>query len=270
MSRAFTLSALLSLGLTAAALYVTRPPPPPRPWQPVAPGVQAALLSITGGGGAQAVRIDLREASVWVVDARDESGAGRLVSTAMRERIPGAVAAVNGGFFDAEGQPMGLVIAEGRETNSLRRADWGVLWIAEASAGVLHTRQWRAKAPEGVVGALQAGPRLVVSRRPVGLKVQEARRTVACVRARHELILLVTEAIEANALATWLARPVAHGGLGCADALNLDGGPSSQLSLHSEGLSLEVEGGWPVPNGLVVVPKGPPPQEAPAAGPQPY
>ena len=69
------------------------------------------------------------------------------------------------------------------------------------------------------------------------------------------MVLLVTEPVGAPSLAGWLSRPARRGGLGCHDALNLDGGPSTQASLRAGDTRLEVLGGWPVPTGLVVVPR---------------
>jgi hypothetical protein len=43
-------------------------------------------------------------------------------------------------------------------------------------------------------------------------------------------------------------------GLGCWDALNLDGGPSTQLVVKLPAMALSRPGGWGVPNALVVVP----------------
>lgn len=49
---------------------------------------------------------------------------------------------------------------------------------------------------------------------------------------------------------TWLADD-----LGCRDALLLDGGPSTQLSARVGPLSMDVHGGWGVPNGIGIVPR---------------
>ncbi len=56
----------------------------------------------------------------------------------------------------------------------------------------------------------------------------------------------------------WAALWAARGGLNCRNALNLDGGGSTQLSLrppHSATPSaqrLEIGGAWPVPDALVI------------------
>ncbi len=66
--------------------------------------------------------------------------------------------------------------------------------------------------------------------------------------------LVVSTKAEANAFARFLAGSPEKSGLGCVDALNLDGGPSTQLFVKLPGLDLSLPGGWGVPNALVVTP----------------
>ena len=53
---------------------------------------------------------------------------------------------------------------------------------------------------------------------------------------------------------TFLAESSEKTGLGCSDALNLDGGPSTQLVVRLPALTLSLRGGWGVPNALVATP----------------
>jgi len=69
------------------------------------------------------------------------------------------------------------------------------------------------------------------------------------------MMVTVPTPISLSDLAQNLARSTADGGLGCWVALNLDGGPSTQLSVATPALTLEVPGGWGVPNGLAILPK---------------
>ena len=66
------------------------------------------------------------------------------------------------------------------------------------------------------------------------------------------VVLVVSTKAEATAFARFLADPPDNGGLGCWDALNLDGGPSTQLVVKLPALTLSLPGGWGVPNALVV------------------
>jgi len=64
----------------------------------------------------------------------------------------------------------------------------------------------------------------------------------------------VSTKAETTAFARFLADPSEKGGVGCVDALNLDGGPSTQLAVKLPALKLSLLGRWGVPNALVVVP----------------
>ncbi len=65
----------------------------------------------------------------------------------------------------------------------------------------------------------------------------------------HQLV----EKAETTPFARFLTDPLEKGGLGCSDALNLDGGPSTQLVVKLPALTLSLPG-WAVPNALVVTP----------------
>jgi len=64
----------------------------------------------------------------------------------------------------------------------------------------------------------------------------------------------VANKAESTAFARFLAEPSEKTGLGCSDALNLDGGPSTQLVVRLPALTLSLRGGWGVPNALVATP----------------
>ena len=85
---------------------------------------------------------------------------------------------------------------------------------------------WR-QANGGGTG-VQGIPRLLVGGKVPQLKPQIAERTAVCADG-HVVVLVVSSKAEATAFARFLADPPDKGGLGCWDALNLDGArqPSS-------------------------------------------
>jgi uncharacterized protein YigE (DUF2233 family) len=85
------------------------------------------------------------------------------------------------------------------------------------------------------------------------LKPQRAERTAVCAEG-SVIVLVISTKAETTAFARFLAEPLEKGGLGCEVALNLDGGPSTQLVVKLPGLALSLPGGWGVPNALVVAP----------------
>ena len=90
-------------------------------------------------------------------------------------------------------------------------------------ATLVHTRSYRPR--RNTEFAIQAGPRLVVKGKALKLKAQYARRTALGIErgGRHVLLVVVQEAIKTETLAALMLK------LGCHQALNLDGGSSTQL-----------------------------------------
>jgi hypothetical protein len=179
------------------------------------------------------LRVDL---SRWSMRA-ERSPDGALILPA------GARAAVNGGFFEPDGSPSGVLVSAGQTFGR---------YAARGGSGVLAVRDGRATVdvaagfPEDFQGdlAVQCGPRLVERGGVIGVHRDDGRRfarTAACVRddgRTLDLVLTwcVDDAMRGPGL-LWLARrlagpsPTGDPG-GCELALNLDGGPSTGLLLE--------------------------------------
>jgi uncharacterized protein YigE (DUF2233 family) len=236
--------------VTPAPLAAT--PPAPVAWTQIAPGAsRAELVTADGATKIALYRFALAQFRADVVVGAGWPPARETAAALVGRRA--AVAAVNGGFFDERGAPLGLRIAGGRKRAPLRpKADWGVLVLEEAGARIVHTRELAAHdGPERARGAIQVGPRLVVGGRPLQLKPQLARRTaVALERSGDALTLVVVDdPIDANELAARLASA------GFDSALLLDGGPSTQLALAVGAARADLPGGYPVPDLLVIEPR---------------
>jgi len=93
-----------------------------------------------------------------------------------------------------------------------------------------------------------------VKRYVPGATAAGKRATISVALQRSIVILVVSTKAETASFARFLADPSEKGGLGCVDALNLDGGPSTQLVVKLPALALVLPGGWGVPNALVVTP----------------
>ena len=146
---------------------------------------------------------------------------------------------------------MGLAVDEGRAMVASNRRSWGALVVDGRKARIM----LGADIPDYRVYRLvvQGIPRLVVQGQVQRLKPQIAERTAVCAEG-SVVVLVVSTHAESTALARFLADPADKGGLACVDALNLDGGPSTQLVVKLPGLALSRPGGWGVPNALVVIP----------------
>jgi len=194
--------------------------------------------------GSRAHFLAIEPSHLRVLDARDH---GSTALTAKEfARKSGADAVINASFFDLDGTPMGLIVVDGELRNPLRPVDWGVFSIDAAGvARIEHTDAFDSSRP--VQQAVQSGPRLVVGGSPLSLKKQRARRTAICtLEGGRVALLVVDDSVLASDVAAWFAAQ------GCTDALNFDGGPSSQLYLERGGVIVDVPGGDPVPVALGV------------------
>lgn len=218
---------------------------------------------LVDGAVVHTIRLDLKRVRLRVADARRPGRKTAEVRTLAHET--GALAALNGTFFDERQRPLGLLVSDGRELNPLRDVSWWAALVVRedggrASAEILTTEQLRrvdATERSRWGFALQVGPRTVADGRPIRLKQQFASRSAVCVRRPDEIVLIATEGapMEANALAALMARDQSDGGLGCRSGLMFDGGPSTQLFASAGPIDVDLRGGWGVPNALVVVPE---------------
>jgi len=231
--------------MLVAASVAAAPPSPA--WTALAPGAERLHVD---DGDVDLFRFDLTRFRADVA----VPGAGGPMTAAELRRESGAVLVVNGGFFDTNGRSLGLRVASGRQLIKLRAVvDWGVLVIRDGRADIVHSRDFAATAVAAppVTAAIQVGPRILVDGKPPPLKPQAARRTaVALDQTGRFLTIVVARArMEAGALARTLER------LGFHRALMLDGGPSTQLSAHIAGFTLDIAGGYAVPDLLLVRPR---------------
>lgn len=239
----------------------------PLSFTPVADGVEYARFrhvpAAPGTFEGHAFRIDLESAGLRVLPAGGPS-VRREVDVIARS-LPHSVA-LNASFFDEKDHAMGLVVDQGRVVSKGRIRKWGALVVEQRRARVMKGSDVDLeRLPDLVV---QGTPRLVIDGDVPKLKPQEAQRTAVCADGRYVTFVVVTTKVDATAFARFLARDPASGGLGCTDALNLDGGPSTQLSARLGELSVSVPGGWGVPNALVALPglpEIPHPRPAPRA-----
>ena len=218
----------------------------------VAPGIVHATFQVSPGDAepfsGHAFKIDLDVAELRLVPAGDPP-ARRTVEQIVAP-YPGVVA-VNASFFDKEGRAMGLAVDQGRVMASSKQRNWGALVIDGTQGRILLGADIQDHLAHRLI--VQGIPRLLVGGKVQQLKPQIAERTAVCAEG-NIVVLVVSTKAEATAFARFLADPPDKGGLGCWDALNLDGGPSTQLVVKLPALALSLPGGWGVPNALVVAP----------------
>jgi len=241
---------LTVLAVSSAVMSPVRAEPPR--FAVVAPGISHAVFKVRPADGepfsGHAFKIDLDVAELRLIPAGDPP----LRRTVEQIVAPyPVVVAANASFFDTEGRAMGVAVDEGRVMVPSNRRAWGALVIDGTQARIVLGAD--IQDPRGHRLIVQGLPRLVVEGRVLQLKPQVAERTAVCAGG-NIVVLVVSTRVDATAFARFLADPPDRGGLGCGDALNLDGGPSTQLVVKLPALTLSLPGGWGVPNALVVSP----------------
>jgi len=213
------------------------------PWEQVSPGIRyRTFRSQPGAGGfaMSAVQVDpsvARLGLVAVVSMLQERRGAYAYSLSEVAAATRAVAAINGGMSSSFSVPLpvGLLKVDGQTALRLNTRDaalTGVLCLQERRVRIVRREAFR---PTECTQALQAGPVLVES--PGGaVRVGEVamartpvRRSAVAVDAHGTVFLVATEPTRLDALAEFLARDVAHGGLGAVTALNLSGSTDSGL-----------------------------------------
>jgi uncharacterized protein YigE (DUF2233 family) len=233
------------------AAFDTQKPPPPAPSPTIAvsfaasasaappaprPGGLDLTPELTTVEGDDSYRllvfpVRLAGARFRVIDL----GMGRDVAGALA--TSGASLVVNGGFFDRERRPEGLVVSEGAMIAARSDTLGGGVLAVSGGRGALFPAEGFAPQP-GLEFAIQARPRLLVGgaanvKRDDG---RAAERTALCLRDEGralEIVVARGEAGGAGPTLSLLADMLAS--RGCQEALNLDGGPSTGVAWRQAG-----------------------------------
>jgi uncharacterized protein YigE (DUF2233 family) len=167
------------------------------------------------------------------------------------------LAGVNGGYFDPENKPVGLVLSGGTLIAPLRKARLlsGVMIVSNGQVQLLRTAEYSAK--RKMTTALQCGPFLVDRAQPVpGLNdTRAARRSFIFVGGADHAAVGFCSGVTLAQLGKILATPGITPGLKVQRALNLDGGSSSGFWFAGENGPFSISEQKTVRNFVAVVPK---------------
>lgn len=227
-------------------------------WNQLTPGLAYTSFAFSPAEGApsttlHAFRIDPAHYRLDVVVAKDE----KVGSTAAEmARSAKAMIVINGGFFTPEHASIGLLVQNGWELKPIHRTSW---WSVFAMAG----DQAAIFAPKAIGDprryrvAIQAGPRLVVNGQVPKLKESVAARSTIGIADDGKVVIAITQGpgIQMAELARRMSAPQLAGGLGCPNAMALDGGSSSQLYAKIKKFELSIPNIARVTNGLAVFEK---------------
>lgn len=247
MLRQVTLRTVLLLLLQTTSAFATNN------WQILAPGLEYQDLSanlLTPWSHIHVFRIDLNRNDLNVITAKSLS---QLHASATEfTKHSKALLSINGGFFDQNYQPLGLRISHQQQYNPLKNISWwGVFFIANQKPFVVGGRDFKTN--KAIDFAVQSGPRLIIDGDIPRLKPGLAERSALGITAQGHVIILATEGNPMTTTA--LAHLMKERPLFCKNAINLDGGSSTQLHAHINAFQINVHGFSNVSDAIVVTPR---------------
>jgi uncharacterized protein YigE (DUF2233 family) len=208
-------------------------------WENLGSGLEQTNFKINGdsiiSSSIAIVRSDMRSHRIATIRASEFGWKHATVQALCK--ASGAVACINANFFDEQGKPLGLVISRGIIHQKIHKGGGlltGILFVSPKSVGVAHRDGFSS---EGVVEAIQAGPRLVTNGAIVeGLKESSRSSNLSgiCIDAQQRVsIFRVTSGVFGGSLHQ-LQNVLTQPQIGCVEALNFDGGGSSSMYISGE------------------------------------
>lgn len=177
----------------------------------------------------------------------------------VRSAVDGAsgIAGINGGFFDGDLSPVGLLISNGHLIHPIRKAKLlsGIFLVNEGRPRIVRTRE--LPNIKGIEQAIQCGPFLVEDGRPVpGLDTERvAPRTFVFSCGPSCWGFGICRSLTLAAMGEMLAKAKWIRDNRIIEALNLDGGSSTTLYAKLDENEIFSEGQSMVSNFLIINPR---------------
>lgn len=245
MKKKFVLFLLLSISILASCH--SKPLPTVRPSQKVTISQADSFWNLQGNG-IETAAMPLPEGEngekLYFVKLSSKLYSVKIYyferGTSAKEAVEqtDAQAVINGSYFSPYEQPLGFLKLDGKVINKeiLEQIIYsGVVTIKDGRAEICHRTDF---VPESCESAMQVGPRLIVSGQvPDGLEQtidyrEKALRSGFAIDSDGNYLIFKTH----TAIANWKQLTIAlrDPNLKIKDAINLDGGSSSQLYLKND------------------------------------
>jgi len=244
--------------LAPAAPSAPAPPEPPPP----APATLPPAEGPAAGAPVQpeVMSVEGEDYRVHVFAFRLANARFEVVDVAMSRDVAGVLErtrasfVINGGFFDRQRRPEGLVVVDGRELAPLAPSLGGGVLVVSGGRAALHDAAGFVLSP-GAHLAVQGLPRLVLSgsRNVRSDGGPRAERTALCVLdrgRRMEAIVARGDRAQSGPTLGLLADMLVA--RGCEQALNLDGGPSTGVAWREDGGAREMAPRGPIRHAIAV------------------
>lgn len=219
-------------------------------WRLLAPGIEYRDLNanlLVPWSHIHVFRIDLKKNKLDLVMANELSLHNASVDAFAHHS--NALIAINGGFFDQNYHPLGLRISSQHKHSPIKRISWwGIFYVQHQKPHLSGLAQYPDD--NNIDFAVQSGPRVLINGKIPSLKAGYAERSALGITADGKVIILVTNNFPMTT--TGLAQLMKAPPLDCDNALNLDGGSSSQLNAHMGLFQINVHGFSNVSDAIVV------------------
>ena len=213
-------------------------------------------LVVRSDAGAEAtVELAICSAKTATLRVIDEpNGSGDLAGTMLREKC---IAGTNGGYFDPEDAPVGLLIADGRVISPLSKARLlsGIVSAVNGRVQIQRAAQFSIKTKAS--NARQCGPFLVEGSKAIASLngVRPARRTFVATATSDRAAIGYSSYVTLAELAAILTSPALAPDFRIQRALNLDGGSSSAFWFAGENGAFSIKEHKTVRDYLAIVAK---------------
>jgi uncharacterized protein YigE (DUF2233 family) len=247
-----TAALTLLLGLAAQAGWTVSSSETERA---TAPAVEHRHVVVANSGGDEAtVEIALFSPKAVNVRVVDNPNSDELASVM---RSLHGLAGVNGGYFDPQNAPVGLLISEGKLIAPFRKAKLlsGVVVVTKSRVELLRSAEYSPR--KNASAALQCGPFLVDGGAAVpGLNnSRPARRTFFFTSGTDRAGLGFCSSVTLAELGEILATPRLAGDVKIQRGLNFDGGSSSAFWFSGKDGAFSIGEQKTVRNFVVIAPK---------------
>jgi Phosphodiester glycosidase len=215
--------------------------------------LSASELRVTDGAAETEVNlIYFATADVRLEVVANTDGEIRGLRELFEER--GGLAGINGGYFQADLEPVGLLISNEHLVHRLQKANLlsGIFYVRNGRPWLARTREFPGV--KGIQQAIQCGPFLVDSGRAVaGLDdIRVAARTFIFSCGQSEWGFGICRSVTLKGMGDLLAEATLVPGHHIVRALNFDGGSSTTFYARCDGRTLFSEGRPVVSNYLIV------------------
>lgn len=226
-------------------------------WQEIKPGLNYTEITLPedegNHGELYAFKFSPKRYTLSLTRAIDHGqSSSDIVSLA---RQSNALIAVNGGFFSPTSAPLGLRVREGQLLNPIKPISWwGVFRIENGKPYITTWRDFNFN--QQVSFATQSGPRLLINGNIPSLKPGNADRSALCITKQGDVVVLATAnaSLTLQQLASIMGASSHQNGLDCVDALNLDGGTSTQMYANVGDVDVNIPNFKTLVDAVIVVP----------------